>query len=166
LAIPNRARIVHTATISPGIHLRELARTLGLSLNTVRYNVESLSKSGLIICEKSGGFSRIYPAGTAQNDMTVYSLLRNTSARKVLSAMSLGSRLTNKEICEKTGLAKSTVTETIQKFLESHVVQLELSDSGVRVGLQDPLHVAKLLGDIEWATDATVVDNFIDLWDF
>jgi predicted transcriptional regulator len=166
LPISNRIRVIQAASISPGIHLRELARMLGLSLHAVRYHVESLSKSGLILCERKDGYSRIFPIGTPEADMIVYSLLRNNSARKAISALSSSQSLTNKEICEKTGLAKSTVSETVQAFIENHVAHIELSDNGVKITLLDPQRIAKLLREYELAKDSTVVDNFIDLWDF
>jgi transcription initiation factor IIE alpha subunit len=98
--------------------------------------------------------------------MILYSLLRNNSSRKVISELCSFSALTNKDLCEKTGLAKSTVSEIIQRFVNNHVIQFELSDSGVKIQLQDRSLVAKLLKNSEVSRDVTVVDNFIDLWDF
>jgi predicted transcriptional regulator len=162
----NKARILHLASAAPGVHLRQVARLLGLSLHSVRYHVEFLSRSGLIICKKEQGYSRIFPPGTPQKDLVLFSLLRNNSSRKILAVLSSGSKLSNKEICEKAGLAKSTVSETIQKFLEYHLVQLDLSDSGVRIRLQDPTHVANLVHKIEPTINNSIIDNFIELWDF
>ena len=68
--------------------------------------------------------------------MALYSLLRNKSIRKTVLTLCSGSKLSNKEICEKTGLAKSTVSEIVQKLLGTEIVQLELSDAGIRIGFQ------------------------------
>jgi predicted transcriptional regulator len=162
----NKTRILNAAVSAPGIHLRELARSLGLSLHTVRFHVEALSKSGLIICEKQTGYSRIFPAGTDANDIITYSFLRNNSAKVILVALSSGSLFTNKEICERTGLAKSTVSELLQKFLESHLVVQELSDSGVKTRLENHTHLIQLLENAKSSISVNVVDNFIELWDF
>jgi predicted transcriptional regulator len=162
----NRARILHSATVLPGIHLRELARLLGLSLHSVRYHVESLSRTGQIICEKNGRYSRIFPIGTPESDMALYSLLRNKSIRKTVLALCSSSKLSNKEICEKTGLAKSTVSEIVQKLLETEIVQLEFSNAGTAIGFQDPNHVKKLLQNANLDVKPGIVDTYIDLWDF
>lgn len=89
------------------------------------------------------------------------------STRKILVLLSEGLRLANKDICERTGLAKSTVSESIQKFLDSHIIQLELSDSGIRVFLQDNVHVGQLIREQENSIHSNdVADNFIELFDF
>lgn len=163
----NRVRIIRLASVSPGVHLREIERLLHLSLHSVRHHVEVLTKSGLIVCDKERGYSRIFPVGTTERDIVIYSYLRVNSTRKILVLLSGGLRLTNKDICERTGLAKSTVSESIQKFLDSHIIQLELSDSGIRVGLQDNLRVEQLIkvkGSSINSND--LVDNFIELFDF
>ena len=159
----NKSRILQAASTSPGIHLRELARLLNVSLHSVRYHVDSLSSTGQIICDRTGKYSRIFPPGTQESDITAYSLLRNNSARKVLSALCSLNNLNNKEISEITGLAKSTVSEITQKLVEIHLVGMELSDSGIRIGLRDPARARKLLQEV--GSKPNVVDSFIDIWE-
>jgi predicted transcriptional regulator len=163
----NRAKIVRLAKVSPGIHLRELERILNLSFHSIRYHVEALTKSGQIICDKESGYSRIYPIGTDRGDMNLYSYLRVKSARSILSALASGGYMSNKEICEKTGLAKSTVSESIQDFIENQIVSLELTQSGVKIRLQNTQHVEELILKLDQISRSRdVVESFVDLWDF
>jgi predicted transcriptional regulator len=155
---------LRAAFATPGIHLRELARLLDVSLHSVRYHVDLLSSSGQIICDKTSKYSRIFPPGTQEIDIAAYSLLRNNSARKVLSALCSMNNLNNKEISEITGLAKSTVSEITQKLVEIHLVGMELSDNGIRIGLRDPARAIKLLQQVG-AAKTSVVDSFIDIWE-
>jgi predicted transcriptional regulator len=163
----NSARILRIVRVSPGIHLREIERLLNLSLHSVRYHVDLLARSGLIVCDKDNGYSRVFPPNTSERDIVLYSHLRVNSSRRILTALVSNHSLSNKEICQSTGLAKSTVSEAIQEFLESDVVAFEISDLGIKVKLQDAPHVAKLidnLGPILNSND--VVERFADLWDF
>ncbi len=130
--------------------------------------MDSLAESGLIICDKKTGYSRIFPAGTPQQDIVLYQFLRVNSSRRVVSALISSSEgLSNKEICAKSGLAKSTVSESIQKLLEHHIAFLELSESGIKLRLYDSEHVSTLLQSLGPALDSKdVVQNFVDLWDF
>jgi predicted transcriptional regulator len=164
----NRARILELARISPGIHLRELERVLNLSLHSVRYHVDSLTKSGLIICDKKTGYSRIFPIGTVQQDIVLIQFLRVVSSRRIVTALTKPAEgLSNKEICEKTNLAKSTVSEIVQKLLENHIVFLELSESGVKVRLHNSEYVSSLLDGLGPVLESKdVVQSFVDLWDF
>lgn len=163
----NSARILRLVSISPGIHLREIERLLNLSLHSVRYHVDLLAKTGLIVCDKEKRYSRVFLPSTSERDIVLYSYLRVNSARRIISALVSNHSLSNKEICQLTGLAKSTVSEAIQEFLETNTVAFEISDLGIKVRLQDALHVAQLIDNLGPTLNSNdVVERFADLWDF
>lgn len=51
---------------SPGIGVRELARSIGRRASSVGYNVKSLSRQGLLRTARTGAKLRCYPAGDAE----------------------------------------------------------------------------------------------------
>lgn len=163
----NRFKIRRLVSILPGIHLRALQRLLGISFNTARYHVSFLSRAGEILCEKEGGFSRLYPKGFAKGDSASYLLLGNKSSRTILSALVDGSSLTNKQISELTGLSKSTVSERLGHFVENGIVRKVLSENErLCYVLENPNLVSKLLRDAEQTILEVATDRFIDLWNF
>jgi predicted transcriptional regulator len=164
----NKSSILEIVALVPGIHLREVARALGVSLNTVRYHVQILSKTGLISCSNEGGYSRLFPAGTSSDQKSIYCIMRNRTARKILAVLAKEGGLTNKKICQLTGLAKSTVSEHVQTFLVNHLVNLQTSDyGGPVIGLVEPdLVRGIILSQSEKAKRIDLVENYVDLWDF
>ncbi|MHB8565472.1 MAG: winged helix-turn-helix transcriptional regulator [Nitrososphaerales archaeon] len=163
----SRAKIIELVSMLPGIHLRELQRTLGVSFNSIRYNTDLLSRSGEIICERTSGYSRLYPVGTSESDKLVYSAIRNRTTRRILVQLGKSAQLTNKELTEHTGLAKSTISEHVHALLLSNLVRLTLSDGGFKIQLQEPARVNLLLAKSEQLTRQNdVVGSFTDLWDF
>ena len=167
-ALDSRSKIVKLVSLYPGIHLRELQRAVGVSFNSIRYNTEKLSRSGEIICEKTKGYSRLYPLGTSDQDKVIYSLIQNKTTRRIIEELTKEPLFTNKELTEKTGFAKSTVSEHIHQLLSANLVRLTLSDQGnFKVELQDREHIESLLGRArQFSLDNDVVGNFADLWDF
>lgn len=164
----NKAKIVKLVSLRPGIHLRELQRVLGLSFNSVRYNAERLSESGEIYCEKTKGFARLYPSGTPEQDRIIYSLIQNKTTKKLLEELTKEPALTNKELTERTGLAKSTVSEHVHALMKPQLVRMILSEEGnFKVELQEQERVKNILvKDREISLNKDIVANFADLWDF
>jgi predicted transcriptional regulator len=166
---PNKLRIKLLVSTLPGIHLRELQRLLGISFNSTRYHVNNLSSTGEIICERVRGRSRLYPPGVSGQDKLVYSLLRSRTCRSILTALVEEPNLTNKQISIKTELAKSTVSEHIQRLLSAGVVRMNVSnENGVTYELGDPNYILQLLMKTDRKRSALEVatDRFIDTWDF
>ena len=163
----NGSRVLRLVSLMPGLHLRELQRLLGLSFNTTRYHVDILSKAGAIECQKDKGYLRVYPVGTPEKAKTIYSCLRKPSSRLILTALAQEPIVTGKQLCERTGLAKSTVSELIQEFVASQIVKVEFSDvAGFGYDLTDRDYLLQiLLNQQQKRLLETATDRFIDLWD-
>ncbi|MGI0090411.1 MAG: winged helix-turn-helix transcriptional regulator [Nitrososphaerales archaeon] len=167
----NKARILKLVSLFPGIHLRQVQRSLRISFNSVRYNVEQLMRRGDILCDKRNGYSRLYPVGTNEKDMIAYSLIRNKTTKKILLELCSACLATNKELSEKTGFARSTTSEHIHKLVEAGLVRLTLSDEGnFKAELEDPSCIQPLLErnsqESLSSLGSDLVESFEDLWDF
>jgi predicted transcriptional regulator len=164
----NRVKIFRTISLRPGIHLHELQRVLGVSLGSIRYNVEELTRSGRILRDTSTGYSRLYPIGLTDRDRVVYSLIENKTTRIILSELIMEGSATNKKLTEKTGFAKSTVSEHVHKLLQASIAKLMLSDKGeFRVQVDNPDYIRSLLSISEDSLPRKdLIENYTDLWDF
>ncbi|MBO0888260.1 winged helix-turn-helix transcriptional regulator [Candidatus Bathyarchaeota archaeon] len=163
----NRQRVKLTVALIPGLHLRLLQRLSGLSFNSTRYHVESLSKNSEIIRDDEARYSRLYPAGTTDADRTIYSLMWNKTDRLVLRTLLKESKCTPRRVVELTGLAKSTVSEHISKLVEAGVVTERVLDGNrLEIALNEPSQVKRLLDSPNITLLEKAADRFIDLWDF
>jgi predicted transcriptional regulator len=163
----NKLKIKRAVSLFPGVHLRELQRLLGISFNSTRYHVINLSQTGEIVCQKGKGYSRLYPVGTNERDKEIYPLLRSKTCRTILKALAGESHLTNKEISNLTGLAKSTISEHIQRFIDARIVRtLSFPEQGgTRYELQDPNYILGLLAKTEETALDVAVSRFVDMWE-
>ncbi|MDA4128117.1 MAG: winged helix-turn-helix transcriptional regulator [Thaumarchaeota archaeon] len=163
----NRVRIVQVVSLIPGVHLRQLQRILDVSFSTVRYHVTRLSRTGELVCNTEGGFSRLYPVGMEQDARPHSHVRLNRASRKILSALLQRGAISNKDLAEATRLAKSTVSANVHNLINRGVVRRTVYDEG-RMGyvLTDSVATGELLESSDAGALESVVTNYIDLWDF
>ena len=147
--------------------MRQVQRILGLSFSSVRYNVDSLKKSREIQDWIQLGRSRLFSPEVAESDKIVYSHLRNRSSRRILRAFVQNDKLTNSELAEITGFAKSTLSETIHRLLDTGLLITSFSvGGGVAYQLRDPKRVVPMIRGADHTVLEEATDRFIQLWDF
>jgi predicted transcriptional regulator len=162
-----RERTKILVALFPGIHLRELQRALNISFNTARHHVDALFKSGELERENEGGYSRLYPVGTSIGDKLLFASSRSPTKRLILAALVRQPNLTNKQLSEITGLAKSTISEQIQSLTHSGIACVSIfPDSRNTYSLRDPVAVSRALSGNEQRLLDSVAERFINLWDF
>jgi predicted transcriptional regulator len=158
-------RITRVVASSPGIHLRELQRALGLSLATVRHHARKLVQAGVIELFPHGGRQRLFPKGFPDSEKALVSATRGAASALVLRAIVQDGMSSNGEISSRTGLAKSTVTKYLHLFLELGIVATSVPMGDRRVHAVDSSRVAQIFRLSE-ARIRLTVDNYAELWDF
>lgn len=163
----NKAKIRSLVFALPGVHLRQIHRILGVSFSTVRYNVDSLKNDREVFDWDKSGHSRLFPPELSEREMIIYSFLRTRLSRKILRALAKHRRLTNGELSQITGYAKSTVSESICRMLEAGILASSFSlDGRTAYQIKDPEHVLPMLHAADQAVLEEATDRFIQLWDF
>jgi predicted transcriptional regulator len=159
----SRARLL--VFLFPGIHLRRMQRLLGLSFSSTRYHVDVLSRTGQIERVEDGGYSRLYPPGLDGENRILFSSLRSQSKRTILKTLIENPGLTQRQLMGLTGLAKSTLSETLKALVEAQIIETTSMATGLVVyHVRDKETVLALLESTSTAVER-VVDRFIDLWD-
>ncbi len=163
----NRQRAKILVSLFPGIHLRELQRSLNISFNTARHHVDILFRSGEIERQDEGGYSRLYPIGTSLEDKALYSSTRSTTKRLILLALLGKTNLSNKQLSELTGLAKSTISEQLQSLMDSHIVDSSsFPEARTTYSLRESASVSRALARSKHTLLEHATERFIELWDF
>ena len=163
----SRSKIIRLISLFPGIHLRELQRSLGLSFNSVRYNTQKLAENGEINCKKTKGHSRFFPVGMTEKDKLLYSCMRNDTTFKLLRVLTREPQVSSKTLSEVTGYAKSTISEHVHHLIDLNLARITLSQEGnFKVELLDRERTADLISSEQKVRDRDLVGNFADLWDF
>ncbi len=163
----SRLRVKFLVSLSPGVHLRELQRLLGMSFNSTRYHVDKLTKAGEIVRVEEGGYSRLYPTGTSEAERTLFAIVRAETDRKILLCLATASILSNKQLCDQTSLAKSTISEHLAELVRIGIVKTgQIGTTSLMYELEEPERIRSLLMSLSPSLLKKATDRFIDLWDF
>lgn len=144
LSLRNRRRIVDHVAEHPGVHLRQVARDLGLALGTTEHHLHLLVRHGLLDVGQAQGQSCYFTPGTPQEARLLWVVLRQAPQRQVLRLLAADPDLSMTELGQRLGLSKAAVAYHLQRleawgFLER-----------LRVGRQRLLRVTRpdLLAEI------------------
>jgi predicted transcriptional regulator len=122
-----RAQIFSCIRDHPGIHLRGLVRETGIKLGTLRYHLNVLQKSHLIVLVESDGHACFfgndgtYPGSEQQ--LLVH--LRRRVPRGILHLLLHRPSATRKELAESLGVAGSTITWYMARLERDHLIFAE-----------------------------------------
>jgi len=77
-------------------------------------------------------------------------------------------QLTNKELVDRTGFAKSTISEHVHELMAANLVRLTLSEEGnFKAEFQNFEQIQLIITKIRQADQKKdMVENFANLWDF
>jgi predicted transcriptional regulator len=165
--LDTRKRIFETIRSSPGIHLRELERSLGIAVGSLQYHLHYMQKKNLISSQKDEQFIRYFVKNKDLNesDRTVMSFLRKKACRHILIALMEYPGLNNKDISSVVNLAPSTVSWHLNKMVASGVVKKYVNGRESNFEVIDPEQVAELMISYKASFFDRLLDNFVEMWE-
>ena len=141
----------------PGLHLREVARQLDMSIALVQYHLPGLVEAGLVEVHEDGGIARLFPPRLEVDEATLTALRDRKRLHIVLTLMDRGP-LRHAELCQATAMGKSTLSFHLQRLEEAGVVR---RDDGA-ITLCQPEAIRVLLEKHRPTPD--LVDRFARVW--
>jgi predicted transcriptional regulator len=170
----NRLRVGEAIGLLPGIHIRGLAKLLGLQLSTTSYHVDRLEKDGKIICSRDGGYLRAYPGEmTGVHERRTYALLQHKAAREIMKLLvkesELGLGMSNGELSSSLNLSESTVSKYVRSMRGIGLVSKVPAKEGrwvLEIGPEDRERLAGIVIRLERDFFSSISDSYAELWNF
>lgn len=151
----NRGRILEAVRTSPGIHVAELAKRLGLSWHTTAYHLQVLRAAGELALDKHGRDHHAFPNGLSAKDRHRMALLWPDQAKDLLASLLACRWLTIQGLAERLGWSERRVQRQVGRLVEGGLVE--------RIGDWRPLFcvraaearpLARLLDGAKWPPPA------------
>lgn len=172
LAVQTRRDLYEFVRRNPGFHLREVARSLNLSITLTDYHLRFLEKHDLVSVSMDGEYKRYYPRSLpggpetrpalTEQQKRILGFLRQPVPFRILAFLMERDSATHKEILERTPISASTLSHHLKKMGAQGVIdRAEGVDRGYRVA--DPKAVARLMTTYELATPDQI-ETFIRVW--
>ncbi len=150
----------------PGIHFRELARQLGLTLGQVQYHLRKLEATGSIHADEIYGKTHYYPPGYDAWERRAVALLRRETAGDIVASLLANGPSPPATIASDLDIARSTLSWHLDRLGSAGLVGIRRPD-GTRqqLVLERPIETARLLRDADPRLRDRLVGRFTRLVD-
>lgn len=152
-----RDRIRALVVQFPGLHLREIARQLDMSLALVQYHIPQLVNAGVLEAVEEDGTQRIFPANITGRRGALAALREPHRLHLCLVLLDQGAQR-HVDLTAATGLSKSTVSFHLKRMERAGLVRRD----GADYALVDPEGTRRLIEQHRPTPD--VVDKFARMW--
>jgi predicted transcriptional regulator len=168
LELETRKRIYEQIKRSPGIHFRELERRLKVVVGNLQYHLQYLEKKNLIRASNDEDYVRYFVKDKSlnENERRILSFLRRSGCRHILIQLLNNPELNNKELAQAIGLSPSTISWNLNKLIEAGIIERKKTGRISNFTIVDPSAVAELLVCYKESFLDTLVDGFIEMWEF
>lgn len=173
LELETRRTIYNLVLSSPGLHLREIQRQLGMHVNLVEYHLHHLISSELVVSVQQGGYNRFFAAQApgegsdvdrlTGQDKRVLGMMRQPMPLRIMVYLLAAGNAQHKDVCDHLGCAPSTLTYHMKKLVKARIVVQKSAGEGKGYYLADRRGVARLLM-LYRPAPFDQVDAFTELW--
>ncbi|MHA2378350.1 MAG: winged helix-turn-helix transcriptional regulator [Candidatus Thorarchaeota archaeon] len=121
-----RDRILDTIATSPGIHLRELHRSIGCAMGALQYHLNNLEDDGVVRSMRNGNARHLYLTGYCDDEqvLRLTSLTRNPTVQSVLRECMANGRITQAELSRTLSLDKSLISYYVSSLVENDILKV------------------------------------------
>jgi predicted transcriptional regulator len=124
-AIKLRDRIVDEVAANPGIHLRELHRSIGCAMGALQYHLKNLEEVGEVVSIRVGNVRHIFPPDYSLEDkiLVLTALSRNPTVGSILFECMKNGRTTQAEISKVLDVDKSLISYYTSSLLKADILR-------------------------------------------
>lgn len=146
LSLENRQRLADHVERHPGIHLRKLARDLGLAIGTTEHHLHLLVRHGVLERHDQGGHAAYFVHGSCPvPERRLLCALRSDTPRRILRALAADPDLDATALSARLGISRSAVAHHLAKLVaEGLVERLRVGRSSL-LQVRDPAELARAL---------------------
>ncbi len=160
-----RKRLFDFILSSPGCHMREIQRRLGIPLGTLEYHLKYLVEREYLSVREEGGYKRYYPVGTMRGvDKGILSLLRQDIPRRIVMHLLLHPGSKFGELAAKFDVAPSTLSFHLAKLLRAGLVSRTRFGRESTYRVENEHEVARVLIAHRRSFLDALVDSFVGTW--
>lgn len=172
LELDTRREIFDLVRKVRGLHMREIARKLDMSIALVEYHVNFLEDNGVISAITEGGYKRYYPKKVkgedtgpemGYSDRRALGLLRQRIPLQITLFLLKNKQTSLTELSEALEISPSKCSFHVKKLLKEGIVRKLKRAEGKGYAVEDERRIIRLL--IVNKPPRDMLEEFSDLWD-
>ncbi len=120
-----RDRIADEISANPGVHLRELHRSIGCAMGALQYHLKNLEDDGIITSLRAGNVRHFFPQGYADDErvLLLTALARNPTVGAILTECLNNGQTTQAEISRTLNVDKSLISYYTSSLLDADILR-------------------------------------------
>jgi len=120
-----RDRIADQVSANPGIHLRELHRTLGCAMGALQYHLKNLENDGQVVSLRAGNVRHIFQPDYSSEErvLLLTALARNPTVGSILTECMKNGQTTQAEISRDLDVDKSLISYYTSTLLKAEILR-------------------------------------------
>lgn len=165
LGLASRRRIYDALVGAPGLHFRQLERTLSMAKGTLEYHLRQMERAELLVTREDGRYKAYYPnADLDRRDRDVLYWLRQAMPRRIALEVAHEPGLTFQELAQRLPISKSTLSFHVHKLVGAGVLGGQPAGRSVAYDCTDPERIKRLVLRYRSSFVDDVVDRFAEAW--
>ncbi|RDE16926.1 MAG: hypothetical protein C4K49_04055 [Candidatus Thorarchaeota archaeon] len=119
-----RDRVIDEVASNPGIHLRELHRSLGCAMGALQYHLRQLELGGQLVSVKNGNARHFFPSDFSSDPQTLRlaSYLRSPVIGAILELCNTNDRITQADLSRTLSMDKSLVSYYVGQLIQEDIL--------------------------------------------
>lgn len=156
-----RHRLHDLLQASPGLHLRELERRLGVPQATLRHHLERLRTRGVVEAYRDGRLLRFFPAGDMEGREALAALRQEPLRRALLLLLEEGGGSEYRALAARSEVPQSTLSTRLAALQARGLATVEKVGRETRWRLVAPQAVVRVLREHRESLADPQVDAFL-----
>ena len=159
-----RRKIYALIEVSPGIHLRELQRTLDIPLTTLEYHLSYMARKKILFAETEGHHKRYYTKPLDSEEKKVLAALRQKRMREIVLLVLENGKIKKQLLAERLKLPHSTLSSYLKYLVSKNILTREKIGYENLYTVREEDKVAKVLIAYRPSFVDKLVDRALNTW--
>ena len=165
LNLSRRKMIFNQISKYPGTYIREMEKTLSLSLGDLQYHLQQLEKADLISSHDDGRRKRYFVKNEVNYfDREILSFIKMRTPRRIIIFLMIHPESSFKEILAKFHFTKGALSFHLKKLIKANIVINIKREKEMIYRIKDENRISQILIAYQSGILDEALNGFIDLW--
>ena len=165
LNLSRRKMIFHQISKYPGTYIREMEKSLSLSLGDLQYHIQQLEKADLISSHDDGRRKRYFVKNEVNYfDREILSFIKMRTPRRIILFLMINPESTFKEILAEFYFTKGALSFHLKKLIKANIVINIKREKEMIYRIKDENRISQIVIAYQSGILDEALNGFIDLW--
>jgi predicted transcriptional regulator len=165
LSLSRRKMIFHQISKYPGTYIREMEKTLSLTMGDLQYHLQQLEKADLISSHDDGRRKRYFVKNEVNYfDREILSFIKMRTPRRIIIFLLLHPDSSFRETLAEFHFTKGALSFHLKKLIKANIVITIKREKEMIYRINDENRISQILITYQSGILDETLNGFIDLW--